>query len=71
VQSRVTGAAHSSELVALGAVALMPAGAPAGDGTVTVAIDDDISLPLLVLWPAGIASPALRRVREGMSTLRR
>jgi DNA-binding transcriptional LysR family regulator len=71
VQSRVTGAAHSSELIALGAVALMPAGAPAGDGIVTVAIDDDISLPLLVLWPAGIASPALRRVREGMSTVRR
>jgi DNA-binding transcriptional LysR family regulator len=68
VQSRVTGGPHSSELRSLGAVALMPAGAPVGDGTVTVAIDDDISLPLLVLWPTGVASPALLRVREGMST---
>jgi hypothetical protein len=40
-------------------------------GTVRVAIDDDISLPLLVLWAAGVATPALRRVREGMSTAQR
>ena len=68
VESRVTGAAHPSELRELDAVALMPLGTPAGVGTVRVAIDDDISLPLLVLWAAGIATPALRRVRAGMST---
>ena len=31
-------------------------------------IEDDISLPLLVLWPAGLPSPAVHRLRAGMGT---
>jgi DNA-binding transcriptional LysR family regulator len=31
-------------------------------------VRDDLTLPLLLLWPAGAPSPAVRRVREGMSS---
>jgi DNA-binding transcriptional LysR family regulator len=71
VQPRITGAVHASELSEQHAVALIGAGSPAGEGAVSVPIADDISLPLLVLWPAGVTSPALRRLRAGMSTPRR
>jgi hypothetical protein len=27
-----------------------------------------VTLPLVVLWPAGLPSPAVRRLREGMAT---
>jgi DNA-binding transcriptional LysR family regulator len=68
VQARVTGATESSDLADMSAVALMPAGWPGGAGIVQLTIEDDVSLPLLVLWPAGVPSPAVRRVRARMST---
>jgi DNA-binding transcriptional LysR family regulator len=67
VESRVTGGGEPP-LGETGAVAIMPAGTPPGERTIRVAIEDDISLPLVVLWPAGAMSAAVRRVRAGMSS---
>jgi DNA-binding transcriptional LysR family regulator len=68
VQAHVTGATDLSELARSDAVALMPDGWPEHDGIVQLTVEDDVSLPLLVLWPVGAPSPAVRRVRERMST---
>jgi hypothetical protein len=68
VQARVTGATDLAELARSDAVALMPEGWPQHDGIVQLPVAEDVSLPLLVLWPAGAPSAAVRRVREGMST---
>jgi len=68
VQARVTGGTEPPDLAATGAVALVPVGWPLGAGNVEVPIEDDVTLPLLVLWPAGVPSPAVRRLRERMST---
>lgn len=68
VQSPVTGGSEPPELAETGAVALVPAGSPPGPHNVHVALDDDMTLPLVVLWTAGSVSAAVRRVRRGMST---
>jgi DNA-binding transcriptional LysR family regulator len=65
--AQVTGSTGLAELADRDAVALMPAGwAPAND-VAQVALADDVTLPLLVLWPTGAPSAAVRRVREGMT----
>jgi len=46
----------------------MPAGWPAGEHNARVTIEDDISLPLLVLWPTGVPLPVVQRLRAGIST---
>jgi hypothetical protein len=68
VQARVTGRVNLPELGERGAVALIPAGWPPSASTVELAIEDDITLPLLVLWLAGARSPAVRRILGGMSS---
>ena len=70
VQSRVTGGGVPADLVEAGAVALMPADWPAGDGVVRVPVADEVTLPLLVLWPAGAPTAAVARLRAGMATER-
>jgi DNA-binding transcriptional LysR family regulator len=67
VESRVTGSTGLAELADCDAVALMPAGWPPADDVAQVALADDVMLPLLVLWPTGAPSAAVRRVREGMT----
>jgi DNA-binding transcriptional LysR family regulator len=67
VESRVTGSTGLVELADRDAVALMPAGWAPADGVAQVALADDVTLPLLVLWPTGAPSAAVRRVREGMT----
>jgi DNA-binding transcriptional LysR family regulator len=67
VESRVTGSTGLAELADRDAVALMPAGWPPADDVAQVALADDVTLPLLVLWPTGAPSAAVRRVREGMT----
>jgi DNA-binding transcriptional LysR family regulator len=67
VESRVTGSTGLVELADRDAVALMPAGWPPADDVAQVALADDVTLPLLVLWPTGAPSAAVRRVREGMT----
>lgn len=68
VQARVTGEAELSELASSDAVALVPFGWPPGKGIVQLPVEDEVSLPLLVLWHAGLPSPAVHRVRAGMSS---
>jgi DNA-binding transcriptional LysR family regulator len=67
IESRVTGSTGLTELAERDAVALMPAGWPPADDVAQVALADDVTLPLLVLWPTGAPSAAVRRVREGMT----
>jgi DNA-binding transcriptional LysR family regulator len=67
VESRVTGSIALSELAERDAVALMPVGYPPIEGIAQVPLADDVTLPLLVLWPTGAPSPAVRRVRDGMT----
>ena len=58
VESRVTGSAGLSELAERDAVALVPVGYPPFAGIVEVALAEDVTLPLLVLWPTGMPSAA-------------
>jgi DNA-binding transcriptional LysR family regulator len=67
VESRVTGSTGLAELADRDAVALMPAGWQPADEVAQVPLADDVTLPLLVLWPTGAPSAAVRRVREGMT----
>lgn len=67
VESRVMGTQDLSELVDLDAVALVPAGWPATTGVATVAVEDDVTLPLTALWAAGPRPPALERVQERLA----
>jgi len=68
VQARVSGMAVSplSDLVALGAVALGPPEWPEDPSIAEVPLAAIVDLPLLVLWPTGAESAAVRRVREAM-----
>lgn len=68
VVSRVTGGEDPPELEATGAVALLPAGWGAGDGVVRKRLEGPtLRLPLLLLWRADEATPAVRRIRESMA----
>jgi len=67
VEAHVTGDPALSELAALGAVALVPAGWPPSAAVAQIAVQDDVTLPLFVLWRIGRASAAVRRTRERMS----
>lgn len=67
VEARVTGgSALLTQLADVEAVALVPVETPAVVGTVVVAIEDDLRVPLLLLWPAGLPSPAVRCVRDAL-----
>lgn len=66
VESRVTGSYALTELAERGAVALVPAGWPLRDGTSHVVVRDDVTLPLVLLWPAGAPPVAVRRLRAGL-----
>jgi DNA-binding transcriptional LysR family regulator len=70
VQSPITGGGEPPDLTETGAVALMPAGWPTGEHNERLTVEDDISLPLLVLWPTGMPSPAVLRLRARMGTKR-
>lgn len=67
VEARVTGgSALLTQLVDAGAVSVIPIETPAVAGTVVVAVEDDLHVPLLLLWPAGRPSPAVRCVRDAI-----
>jgi DNA-binding transcriptional LysR family regulator len=68
VEARVTGGVGISltELPGGGAVSLMPAGTPAPEGVVALAIEGGFALPLVVLWPAGRPSPAVPALLEAL-----
>jgi hypothetical protein len=66
VEASVTGGGQPPDLA--GAVALVPAGWPVGADDARVTIADDVSLPLLVLWSAGLPPAAVARLRAGLGT---
>jgi DNA-binding transcriptional LysR family regulator len=67
VEARVTGgAALLTELGEREAVALMPAGTPSRDGVVAIPVAG-FAAPLLLLWPAGLPSAAVGRIREALA----
>jgi DNA-binding transcriptional LysR family regulator len=67
VQAPVTGGGELAAVAQTGAVALMPAGWPVGDDAVAVELSERVDLPLLVIWLAGGASPAVRRLRAALA----
>ncbi|CAA9536553.1 MAG: hypothetical protein AVDCRST_MAG85-4178 [uncultured Solirubrobacteraceae bacterium] len=70
VESPVTGGGQPPALEEWGAVALVPAAWPAGSANVRLQVDDDVSLPLVLLWTMGLPSPAVQRLRSRMGTSR-
>jgi DNA-binding transcriptional LysR family regulator len=68
IESRITGTGSLPELAELGAVAVVPADWSSRGGVALLPVREDLTLPLLLLWPAGAPSPAVRRVRQGMSS---
>ena len=66
VESRVTGGQSLTELAPTGAVAIVPEGWPARDGTVLLGVRDDLTLPLVALWATGMEPPAVRRLRAAL-----
>lgn len=66
-EARITGgAALPSQLASHDAVAIVPVGTPTPPDVATAAFDDEISMPLLLLWNAGLPSPAVARLRQTM-----
>jgi hypothetical protein len=66
VESRVTGTHGLADLDEQGAVALVPEGWPPRPGVAVVAVEDDVTLPLLVLWAAGAPPAAVARLRAAL-----
>lgn len=67
VEARVTGgSALPGQVAEARAVALVPVGTPPAAGTVVLGLADAPTVPLLVVWPAGLPSAAVRRVREAL-----
>jgi hypothetical protein len=67
VEARGTGAMSFDELGTTASIALRAVDSPPVSGVVEVALEDDVSLPLVLLWRAGAPSAAVRRVRAAMS----
>lgn len=71
VRARVSGMAMTlADLADLGAVALAQQSAPLDERVVEVALADGVTLPLLVLWPAGGRSAAVERLRAAAAQRR-
>lgn len=67
VQAPVTGGSDPPALVEARAIALMPAGWPAGKDAVVVELTERVDLPLLVIWLAGGLPSAVGRLRTAMA----
>ena len=68
IRSPVTGGGEPPDLTETGAVAIMPAGWPPGPRNARVPLADGVWLPLLLLWAAGLPSPAVHRLRAGLAS---
>lgn len=66
VESNVVGIADL-DVVERDAVSLVPAGWPEAPGVALVELRDDVALPLLVAWAAGVESAAVRRLRARLA----
>ncbi|WUI04137.1 LysR family transcriptional regulator [Spirillospora sp. NBC_00431] len=69
VRAQVTGVSTLPDLEELGAVALMPARWPHIDGITQIPLEDDVSLPLVMLTH-GKPTQAVSRIRSGMAPSR-
>jgi DNA-binding transcriptional LysR family regulator len=70
IEARATGGGVIlTQLRQHAAVALAPVGDPLTSGVVAMPVED-FTLPLLLLWPAGLPSTAVERVREAMGPRR-
>ena len=68
VLARVWGmAAALTDLPDLQAVALLPPNWPHDERVIELALAEDLTLPLTLLWPAGTAPAAVNRVRKAMT----
>ena len=67
VESRVTGTHGLADLAEHDAVALVPEGWPARPGVRFLALEEDVTLPLLILWAAGAPPAAVTRLRAALS----
>lgn len=65
-EARITGgAALPSQLVSHNAVAMVPIGTPTPPDVVAIKLQT-VTVPLLLLWSAGLPSPAVARLRQTM-----
>lgn len=65
-EARVTGgAALQNQLVEHNAVAVLPVGTPMPSNVAAIPLDS-MTVPLLLLWSAGLPSPAVARLRHAM-----
>lgn len=67
VESKVTGGGGAPELAAANAVSLVPVHTYSGTDVVRVPVVDDITVPLLLLWPTGLPHAAVTRLRDGLA----
>jgi hypothetical protein len=67
VQAQVTGGSDAPDLAEADAVALVPTGWPVGAGNVRLRVEDDVTLPLVLLSMTGTASPVVRRIVSRLS----
>ena len=67
VRAPVTGGGAPPDLAEARAVALLPEGWPTGKHLVEVAVEEDITLPLVLLWSVGIPVAAVERIGAGMA----
>jgi DNA-binding transcriptional LysR family regulator len=67
VQAQVTGGSDAPDLAEADAVALVPTGWPVGAGNVRLRVEDDVTLPLVLLSMTGTASPVVRRIASRLS----
>jgi hypothetical protein len=63
----VTGSGSLPDLAEQRAVAIVPAGGPPREGVALISIRENLTLPVVLLWPAGAPTPAVRRVRDALS----
>lgn len=66
VDTRVMGVALA-ELVSANAVAILPVGWPAAEGTTLVELNEEVTLPLTLLWAAVTPAKAAERLRADLS----
>lgn len=66
VESKVTGGGGAPELAAADAVAIVPVGTYSGVDIARVPIVDDLTVPLLLIWPSGLPHAAVTRLQAGL-----
>jgi DNA-binding transcriptional LysR family regulator len=67
IEAHITGGAELlTELGSQNAIAVMPTGTPTPPDVVSIPVED-LTMPLLILWPAGLPPRPVERLRESMA----